>query len=358
MAAGSMLNGWPVVTLAGGVGPDGCGIVRAEIAPGRGMMLLQARAQTPRLGEFDLLHAPPVAEAVRRLSAKGPDDFAGNLSFSFGGAILLPYANRICGRRCPHPREIETEIGGRTHRLPQNWGGRAPGAAQYAMHGLILDRGPQQLSPGLDRVAAHFDLGDFGGRWPSRTSADIEWRLAGGALRLTVRVANVGETSAPMGVGWHPYFALKSGRRAEARLHLPAAARLEVNDYDEVLPTGRLLATAGTRHDFGAPGGAALGDLYLDDCFVHLPTPGGLAHAELRDVAGGWELSLSSLAPPTSAFQVYAPPDQAYVAIEPQLNWPDPFSPVWKGRPTGMVEIQSGDTLTYEVDVAVREFID
>jgi aldose 1-epimerase len=61
------------------------------------MMLLQASGRIPDLGEVDLIHAPPLRDAAAQLDARGPDDFAGNLTFRFGGGILLPYANRIRG---------------------------------------------------------------------------------------------------------------------------------------------------------------------------------------------------------------------------------------------------------------------
>ena len=82
-------------------------------------------------------------------------------------------------------------------------------------------------------------LGDFGGCWLSRTRATVECALEPSALRLRVRATNVGDALLPIGIGWHPYFALPSGDRAQARLRLPAHARAEVGDYDEVLPTGR-----------------------------------------------------------------------------------------------------------------------
>ena len=340
------INGCPVVTLQ--ADGDGPGVVRADIAPGRGMLLLQARGRMEGVGEFDILHAPPPAEAARLLNAGAPDDFAGNLAFSFGGAILLPFANRIRGRNLSGSREIETEVGGRTVRLPRNWGGKASGAEQYAMHGLILDTAPDDLhQPGPDRLRARLALGDFGGRWPSQTFADVEWALEGRGLRLTVDVKNVGDDLLPMGVGWHPYFALKSGDRRQARLRLPAHRRLLVSNYDEVLPTGETAPVGGTPYDFTSAQGAALDDLYLDDCFVDLSPASGRLTADVLDPAGGYGVRVTADAPPVRAVQVYAPPDKAFVVLEPQLNWPDPFGAEWAGAETGMAMLQRGESLTF-----------
>ena len=167
MARPVRIGGLPVVTLRAPEATDR-GFVSADILPGRGMTTLQIRARTPELGEFDVLASPSVEAAAEVLDG-GPDDHVGSKSFSLGGALLIPYANRIRGRLTPDGREIETEVAGRTMRLPANWGGQRPGAERYAMHGLILDAPVPDYR--IDRrgeaevLTAVLDAGDFGGRW-------------------------------------------------------------------------------------------------------------------------------------------------------------------------------------------------
>jgi aldose 1-epimerase len=49
---------------------------------------------------------------------------------------------------------------------------------------------------------------------------------------------------------------------------------------------------------------------------------------------------------------VYAPVDKSFVALEPQFNWADPFTPVWGAKVnTGMVTLQPGQTATYSVQL-------
>jgi galactose mutarotase-like enzyme len=343
------IGGAPIVTLSGQAPAGQPGLVEAVIVPGRGMMLLQAKLRLPSGDLVEAIHAPEPAAAARELDG-GPDDFNGNKAFSFGGAILAPFANRIRGRALPDRREIETEVDGHTVRLPRNWGGKAPGAEQYAMHGLILDAAVPFEQPSSERVVGRLAAGDFGGRWPGRAELDIAWSLAGGALQLTVDVRNVGDRPLPFGVGWHPYFALPSGDRRQARLRLAAARRTEVDNYDEVLPTGRLLATAGGPYDFGGPEGAPLGETYLDDCFTDLVREGGQAVVEVRDPAAGVGLRIASPTPQVKAVQVYAPPDKAFVVVEPQFNLADPYGAVWPaGADTGMACLQPRESLTYSV---------
>lgn len=342
------IGGLPVVRLQAEQEPtDAPRFLSAEILPGRGMMLLQARAFLPGRGEVDVLAAPALQEAARQMDG-GPEDFAGNRSFAFGGAILLPFANRIRGRPVGD-RAIAADLGGQSATLPANWSGKAPGSQAYAMHGLLLAAAfadVRQTAP--NRVEGRLDAGDFGGRWPSRCDVTVIWTLTARALELQISVSNLGEEILPLGIGWHPYFTLPSGERRQARLRLPAGSRLEVSDYDAVLPTGVILPAEGL-YDFRH--GAALGDLYLDDCFVELERDArGDLVIEIEDPAAGYGIRLATNAPAVKAVQVYAPPQAAFIVVEPQFNWADPFSPLWpKNADTGMARIAPGEARSYRV---------
>jgi aldose 1-epimerase len=345
------IGGHPLVLLrARDPAPEGPAFLEATVLPGRGMMLLQARLRLASGEVVDALSAPNPAAAARALDG-GPDDFAGNASFSFGGAILAPYANRIRGRPIDGARQIETSVAGHALRLPRNWGGKATGAEQYAMHGLILDAAVSWRQDSPDQVRGRLEAGDFAGRWPGRTALDFEWRLELGGLALRVTAENIGSEPLPMGIGWHPYFALPSGDRRQARLRLPARSRVLVNNYDEVLPTGVVEPVAGSAYDFSAPDGRALQNAYLDDCFTDLQRESRLAVAEIFDPGANLGLRIASASPQVSAMQIYAPPDKAFVVVEPQFNLADPYGAEWMGRDAGMALIQQGASVFYDIRV-------
>ncbi|MEA2692289.1 MAG: aldose 1-epimerase, partial [Acidobacteriota bacterium] len=173
------IGGAPVVTLERPrpADPSRPAFLAAEILPGRGMMTLQIRAHLPSRGAIDLLDAPPL-EKARQLLDEDAEPFPGNHSYLFGGAILLPYANRIRGRRSPDGRTVETTILGRQVTLPANAGGRRPGAEQYAMHGLILAARVGELrretTAEEDRLLGTFYAGDFDHQWLSATEISFE----------------------------------------------------------------------------------------------------------------------------------------------------------------------------------------
>lgn len=349
------IGGLPVVTLERPRPADSDWPVftGAQILPGRGMMTLQLQVHLPGHGAFDLLTAPPLAEA-RELLRPQVEPFPGNHSYRIGGALLLPYANRIRGRLSDDGRAIETEVPGGTIRLPANAGGRRPGAEQYAMHGLLLDarvtEQDRETTAEADVLRGTLQAGDFDGRWPSRTEVRWENVLRSDSFTFRVIATNAGDEMLPMGIGWHPYFNLPSGRREQARLHIPARRRTPVNDYDEVLPTGEVVPLAGTPYDFSMPGGREVGDLYLDDCFVDLARSGkGEATAEIVDPAGGLGLRIVAASPRIQAFQVYAPPEKGFLVVEPQFNWADPFGSQWPaGTDTGMALLKPGEAALYE----------
>jgi galactose mutarotase-like enzyme len=323
----------------------------ADLLPERGMMTLQITAHLPGRGTTELLHAPSPEEAFA-----APEDFPGNASFGLGGAILLPYANRIPGTLSPDRRTIATRVPGGTVHLPANGGHWKPGGELYAIHGLMLaarmDEVRRAATDQEDRATATFHAGDFGGRWISQTDVRCESVLRSDSFTLTVTATNAGSDPRrplPMGIGWHPYFMLPSGRREQARLHLPAHRRVLVNE--DGLPTGEVVPVAGSLFDFSAPGGRPLGALPLDDCFVDLDrSPDGAVTTELIDPAAAYGLRIVAASPSIQAVQIYGPPDAPFLAIEPQLNWADPFGGQWGPEvETGMALLDPGVSVVYSV---------
>jgi aldose 1-epimerase len=279
----------------------------------------------------------------------GPADWMGVQSFSCGGAFLVPFANRIRGEGSHDGQTIETEILGRRVRLPADWHGPQPGAEKCAIHGLML-QSPLQLSERTaDRVTAILPAADFAGHWLSRTVVRVSAALRATEITLSVTAHNGGDEPLPVGIGWHPYFAIPSGDRAQARVHLPARQRALVNNYDDVFPTGQLEPVEGTPYDFTA--GAPLGSQYFDDSFVDLQkTTEGHTSVEIADPAARYRMRLTALSPHVQALQLYSRPDQPFVVVEPQFNFADPFSRVWPPRvDTGMVVLRAGGEVTWSV---------
>lgn len=333
--------------------PDSPEFLSATILPGRGMNLFQITAKLPGKGIVNVLASPSLDEAAASLN-DGPDDLHGVHSFAFGGAFLTPYPNRIRGTLTPDGKEIVTQWNGKPLSLPAVWKGKAnPHAELHAIHGLILDRKTDELKvrsgPDGQSVTGTIHGGDFGGHWISSTDLIITVTLTGTAVEASITAKNVGAEPEPIGIGWHPYFTIPSGDRKQARLQVPASELAEVNNYDDVFPTGKLIAVQGTKYDFTAPGGRPLAEMFLDDNFSHLARPGDKVTVDLIDPSANYGLHIQGLSKDIKTVQVYAPPEKPYVAIEEQFNFADPFSAVWGNRDTGMVALQPGSSVNWRV---------
>jgi galactose mutarotase-like enzyme len=346
----TQINGQPIVVLkraatSRGTKPE---FLTATILPGRGMNLLQITANIPGKGVIDVLATPSLDEVARQLS----NDEFGNKSFStFGGAFLVPYANRIRGTLSADGKSITTSWQGHPLNLPANWSGKKPGAERHAIHGLILTRKADDLkvSPDGASVTATIHAGNFNGHWLSSTDLTIRIDLRADSVESTIVAKNVGSQDEPMGIGWHPYFTIPSGQRDQVRLHIPATKHVETNNLDDVFPTGKLTDVKGTANDFTAPAGKIIGNSLYDDSFAGLVRTHGEVIVDLTDPASHYGLHIEGLSPEIRTVQFYAPKDKPFVALEQQFNFGDPFSSVWKGMDTGMVDLKPGQSTTWKV---------
>jgi galactose mutarotase-like enzyme len=322
------------------------------LLPGRGMNMLQVTAAIPGKGEIPLLHSPSVQEAAKQLTGTGKDQL-GNASFGFGGAFLVPYPNRIIGHPSSDGKSVITQWRGHTLTLPANFPSKNPGGPVVAIHGLITQSKVENLQTQTttdgQTVTGVIRAGDFGGHWLSDTDLVLNITLTGDAVDATITAKNVGKELEPMSIGWHPYFQIPSGHRAQTRLHIPAAMMAPVNNYGDAFPTGELKPVKGTDYDYNAPDGVALDDHFLDDNFSHLQRTDGAAEVKLIDPDAHYGLTVSALSPEIRTIQVYSPKPASFVAIEDQFNYVDPFGKQWKGMDTGMVTLRPGQSVTWKV---------
>jgi aldose 1-epimerase len=348
-----VIGGEPVVTLTRPRAADSNTpqFLEATVIPGKGMNLLGVKEFVPGKGTIDVIASPSLQETKQLLDGDNP---FGNKAFTVGGAILVPYANRIRGKLSSDGQTIETKIAGKTVQLPANWQGKNPGAEKHSMHGLILSSPFQDVQhqdgPQESTVSGTLHAGDFGGHWLSKTDLKVQTTLKNDAVEMTVTATNAGDQDLPIGIGWHPYFAFPSGDRKQARLKLPSQSRALIDNYDNVFPSGKVVPTKGTPYDFSAPDGKALSDLFLDDCFLNLKREAsGDAVIEISDPASKYGLRIRALSPEIKAIQVYAPVDKSFVAVEPQFNLADPYKKEWGKTDTGMVILKAGQSVSWRV---------
>jgi galactose mutarotase-like enzyme len=355
-AAALQIGGADVITLkraatSNGTKPE---FLSATILPGRGMNLFQITANIPGKGVVSILASPSLDEAAKKLTGTGDDQY-GNASFAFGGAFLVPYPNRVRGKLSADGQTITTQWNGKPITLPANFSGKKPGAEKHSIHGLVLLSKAEDVhvqdTPDGQTVTGIIHAGNFGGRWPSQTDLNFAIVLKGDTVDATITAKNVGNDPEPISIGWHPYFAIPSGQREQALLQVPAEVYAQVNNYDDVFPTGKLLPVKGTEYDFNLPGGVPLGSMFLDDNFAHLKRTNGDVVVNLVDPAASYGLHIEGQSPEIKTVQVYAPPEKQFVAIEEQFNYGDPWGKEWHGMDTGMVTLKPAQAVTWKCEL-------
>jgi aldose 1-epimerase len=325
------------------------------LAPGRGMEVLQITANFPGKGNIDVLASPDLATAKKMLDV---DDTAnGDLGYRLGSAFLVPYPNRIRGKLSADGKTLTTDWEGHPLTLPANNIGSKPGAERHAMHGLILKAKTDDISvkevPGGQEISGVIHAGDFKGHWFSKTDILISIRLTAEAVDAMVEVRNVGSENEPISIGWHPYLNLPSGDRSQVKVRIPASKLAEVDGYDNVFPTGKLLPVDGTRYDLRAAGGVPLGNNMFDDNWSHIDWVNHAATVQVIDPAAHYGVELIGLSPEIKTIQMYAPPTKQFVAIEHQDNFANPFGKEWGSMDTGMVTLKPGQNTKWHVRVHV-----
>jgi galactose mutarotase-like enzyme len=325
------------------------------LAPGRGMEILEITANFPGKGEVNVLASPDLAGAKKMLDVD--DDAFGDLGYRLGAAFLVPYPNRIRGKLSEDGKTLTTEWEGHSITLPANNSGKLPTAERHAMHGLILKAKTDDVrvtkTPGGEQVTGVIHAGDFGGHWLSKTDLVMTITLTAVAVDASITAHNVGGAAEPIAIGWHPYFNLPSGDRTQARILIPGSQLAEVDGYDNVFPTGKLVPVEGTRYDLRAADGKPLGQEFFDDNWSHLDWKGGVVTVKVIDPAAQYGVAIEGISPQIKTLQMYAPPTAKFVAIEDQYNFADPFGKEWGKMDTGMVTLKPGESTKWHVRLKV-----
>lgn len=200
-----------------------------------------------------------------------------------GAFWMMPWANRMAGGLLAPG-----------WHLPVN----RP-AEDTAIHGLTREHPFAVVSATLDRVR----LVQAVDQAPYAYRVALAVRLRPEGLSVAAMITNHGAASAPVGLGWHPWFARRPGQRLSFRAHhrLRTDARMLPVDAipDPGLAAAPVADLIGTDAHFAGWAGTAL----LEDAALRL---------ELR-AGGAWARNL----------QLYVPPHAAAICLEPASHIPD-----------------------------------
>jgi aldose 1-epimerase len=195
-----------------------------------------------------------------------------------GSYPLVPYSNRIGWRRLLWA--------GQEYTLPQNF---AP--EPHTIHGVGWERSwaVEQVNA-TQAVLGYHHAGDAS--WPFAFDSHQTFTLTDHAFAMHFSITNRAAVAAPVGLGWHPYFA----KSARTHIQFAATGRWEMDA--DTLPTRRL-ANPGLDTDCSS--------LDLDHCF-----DGWSGTLQLNE--GGLLLQVTS---DLGCLVVFTTPGRDSIAIEP-----------------------------------------
>jgi aldose 1-epimerase len=230
---------------------------------------------------------------------------------TMGVPLLHPWANRLGA--------LEYSAAGGTGRLDPDAPSVRLEEHGLPVHGLLAASPLWELDELEDRaISAELDLGahpELLAAFPFPHLLRMEVALDGDALTWTTSVTPTGESDVPIAFGYHPYFRLPGVPRAAWELEVPVVAHVETDDRK--LPTGELRDVA--------PLAGPLGERTRDDGY----TVDAPARSTLR--GGGREIALE-VDGGYPFTQVFAPPGEELVAIEPMTAPADALRTGWALR--------------------------
>jgi aldose 1-epimerase len=190
----------------------------AEVWPAHGFNCLRWRVNTDS-GPHDLLY-------------RAADWNENPVPTRSGVPILYPFPNRI--------RDGKFRFEGKNYQLPLNDSAKANAIHGFAprhawsVAGYNADGDSAWIHGDLHAAAA---VPEAARLWPSDSILSVVCRLSEKALRLEMRVKNIGDGALPFGLGLHPYLRFPCADQGIDRFKLHAPARSIWKSIDN-LPTG------------------------------------------------------------------------------------------------------------------------
>ena len=167
---------------------------------------------------------------------------------AFSGAVLAPWPNRL--------RDGVYSYDGVAYEVPLTEHLR-----NTALHGLVAHTTFETTDAGATSVTLeHVIVPTHGYPWPVRVR--LTYALTAAGLHVTAEGTNLGGTTAPYGIGFHPWLSPGDGLLDDCTLQVDAARHVTVDD--RLLPTGTERASG----DLDLRTARPLRGLDLDDAWI------------------------------------------------------------------------------------------
>jgi galactose mutarotase-like enzyme len=180
------------------------------------------------------------------------------------------------------------------HALPIH--GVLTASRRWSVREAAVDTEHARLTASLD-----FDTAELLAAFPFPHRVEMDVELSSGALDVRTTIHATGGEPVPIAFGFHPYLRIPGVPRREWTVSLPVRHRLQVDA--RLIPTGETERVDPLR--------GAIADRTWDDGFDRVGSP-----SRFEVSGGGRTITVEFLSGYTVA-QIFAPPAQEYLCIEP-----------------------------------------
>lgn len=218
-------------------------------------------------------------------------------SKTYASSILFPFANRI--------KDGNYEFENKNYQFHIN-----EKELNNALHGLVFNKEFDVLNTDTNKdyasVILCYNETKHSVGFPYTYTIQLKYILTQSALTLTVDIKNTDSKTFPFTLGWHPYF--MSSDRYNSSVIFDSNEKLKLNN--RCIPEGIEID-----ENFGA---VMLKNQSLDDCYILKTNT-----VEFRTPKYTLDINSSEK---DSFLQLYTPPHQKMLAIEPTTGVSDSFN--------------------------------
>ncbi|MBC8137519.1 MAG: hypothetical protein H8F28_16680 [Fibrella sp.] len=247
------------------------------------------------------------------------------------GDVLIPFPGRV--------KDGQYTFDGHTYQMPRN-----DKDGPNAIHGFVRSQLWHVAEHRKNRITFVVDYAPDTKAYPAALQATVTYVLDESGMTCRFSVKNTGYKAAPVGVGFHPYFAVSDGLIDADTLHLPMQSVLEFGDA--LIPTGRVLSVENTAFDFTAP--RVIGETKFNTCYAD-PVRDADGRTHIRFSSPETNRSITVWMDDSFGFLVLYSGDplpeshrRRSLAIEPMTCGSDAFNhPEW-----GLVALPPGETFS------------
>jgi aldose 1-epimerase len=216
---------------------------------------------------------------------------------SFASAILFPFANRI--------KNGVYSFNHTTYNLTCNEIDK-----NNAIHGLVFNKKFELVNTKTTDKTVEAQLEYIENHppkaYPFSFKIMLTYTLSKHRLLLKVNIKNTGSTDLPFTLGWHPYFCIKNFDKA----------LLKFNSNQIVLTDSKMIPTKILEQKIEQP--FFLKNKQLDDCFI-------LNNNKIEFDNGSHKIYIKTSSD-LKFFQIYTPPNESKIALEPMTGFSDSFN--------------------------------